>query len=230
MLFDLRGRGRRRTIQVIYLFLALLIGGGLIFFGIGGGAGSGGLLNAVNNNGISGSSAFNKRLKGDEKRAAATPSDPAAWALVANDHYQLAASTLNQNTGSFPNSSLHDLRASQSAWQRYLALNPPHPDPSLAIKMTTVLTGLNDLAGAARAAEIYANAYPSANSYARMAQYAYAAHNTSLGDLAARKSLGLAPKAQKSAYKALLDQIKKSPTGTSGSGAAAGSAGGTTTG
>jgi hypothetical protein len=222
MLFDLRGRGRRRTIQIIYLFLALLLGGGLIFFGIGGGSGSGGLLNAVNNNGTSAGSAFSKRLKSDERRAAATPSDPAAWALVANDHYELAVSTLNSTTQSFSASSLHDLRASQAAWQRYLALNPPHPDASLAIKMTTVLTGLNDPAGAAGAAEIYANAYPSANSYARMAQYAYAAHNTSLGDLASRKALSLAPKAQKSAYKTLLDQIKKSPTGTSGSGTASG--------
>jgi hypothetical protein len=222
MLFDLRGRGRRRTIQIIYLFLALLIGGGLIFFGIGGGAGSGGLLNAVNNNGTSAGSVFNKRLKGDERRAAASPSDPTAWATVANDHYELAASTVNQSTGAFPNSSLHDLRASQTAWRRYLALNPPHPDASLAIKMTTVLSGLNDLAGAATAAEIYANAYPTASTYARMAEYAYAAHNTNLGDLASRKALSLAPTAQKTAYKTLLDQIKKNPSGTTGSGSATG--------
>jgi hypothetical protein len=222
MLFDLRGRGRRRTIQIIYLFLALLIGGGLIFFGIGGGAGSGGLLNAVNNNGTSGTSAFNKRLKGDERRAAATPSDPTAWASVANDHYELAITTMDPNTRSFAGSSLHDLRASRTAWQRYLALNPPHPDASLAIKMTSVLNGLNDLAGAATAAEIYANSYPSANSYARMAQFAYGAHNTNLGDLASRKALSLAPKAQKTAYKTLLDQIKKNPAGTSGSGSATG--------
>ena len=35
MLFDLRGRGRRRTVQAIYLGLAILLGGGLIFFGVG---------------------------------------------------------------------------------------------------------------------------------------------------------------------------------------------------
>jgi hypothetical protein len=123
---------------------------------------------------------------------------------------------------------LHDLRASQAAWKRYLALNPPHPDASLAIKMTTVLTGLNDPAGAATAAEIYANAYPTANSYARMAQYAYTAHNTNLGDLASRKALSLAPQAQKATYKTLLDQIKKNPAGASGSGAGASGSGSTT--
>ncbi|HEY4830836.1 MAG TPA: hypothetical protein VIH85_28975, partial [Solirubrobacteraceae bacterium] len=47
MLFDLRSRGRRRTVQAVYLFLALLIGGGLVLFGVGAGNGFGGLLNAV---------------------------------------------------------------------------------------------------------------------------------------------------------------------------------------
>ena len=32
MLFDLRGRGRRRVVQVVYLGLALLLGGGLVLF------------------------------------------------------------------------------------------------------------------------------------------------------------------------------------------------------
>ena len=45
MLFDLRGRGRRRTVQVIYLSLALLMGGGLVLFGIGSDQ-SGGLVDA----------------------------------------------------------------------------------------------------------------------------------------------------------------------------------------
>ena len=47
MLFDLRGRHRRRAVKVIYVGLALLIGVGLIGFGIGGGLGGGGLLNAA---------------------------------------------------------------------------------------------------------------------------------------------------------------------------------------
>ena len=49
MLFDLRGRGRRRTVQVIYLSLAILMGGGLVLFGIGG-ATSGGLVDAITGN------------------------------------------------------------------------------------------------------------------------------------------------------------------------------------
>jgi hypothetical protein len=223
MLFDLRGRGRRRTIQIIYLFLAVLIGGGLIFFGIGGGAGSGGLLNAVNNNGTSSTSAFNKRLKSDERRAAAAPSDPTAWATVANDHYQLAIGTVNQSTGTFSGSALKDLRAAQSAWNHYLSLNPPHPDVSLASKMSQVLIGIGDYTGATTAFEVVVNSQPpSAGLYARLAEYAYAAHETRKGDLASQKAVSLAPKPQQAQLKQQLAAFKKNPTGTSGSGSATG--------
>ena len=64
MLFDLRGRGRRRTVQVIYLSLAILMGGGLVLFGIGG-ATSGGLFDAIGGSGGSSTSTdtvFKERL------------------------------------------------------------------------------------------------------------------------------------------------------------------------
>ena len=49
MLFDLRAGGRRRLVQVVYLFLAILLGGGLVLFGVGG-ATSGGLFDAFREN------------------------------------------------------------------------------------------------------------------------------------------------------------------------------------
>ncbi len=45
MLFDLRGSGRRRTVKIVYITLAFLMGGGLVLFGIGGDV-SGGLFDA----------------------------------------------------------------------------------------------------------------------------------------------------------------------------------------
>jgi len=51
MLFDLRGRGRRTTVRGVYLALAILMGGGLILFGVGTGVGGGGLLNAFGGGG-----------------------------------------------------------------------------------------------------------------------------------------------------------------------------------
>ena len=77
MLFDLRGRGRRRTVQSIYLGLAILMGGGLVLFGIGG-TSSGGLLDAIkeqrrrNTN----SDVFQKRLGGGEARDRAARRTP----------------------------------------------------------------------------------------------------------------------------------------------------------
>src|SRR5918997_620937 len=46
MLFDLRGTGRRRTVKVVYITLAFLMGGGLVLFGIGGDV-SGGLVDVI---------------------------------------------------------------------------------------------------------------------------------------------------------------------------------------
>ena len=82
MLFDLRGRGRRRTIKIVYITLALLMGGGLVLFGIGGGgAMSGGLVDAItgSSGGDTGAERFEKRER-DALRATQTrPQDAAAW-------------------------------------------------------------------------------------------------------------------------------------------------------
>ena len=68
MLFDLRGR-RRRAVQATYLTLALLMGGGLVFFGIGGDV-SGGLFDAFSERGGggNGNEAIEKRIDANEKR------------------------------------------------------------------------------------------------------------------------------------------------------------------
>ena len=77
MLFDLRGRGRRRTVQVIYLSLAVLMGGGLVLFGIGGGT-NGGLFDAIGGSGSSNTSTdtvFKDRLAAYERQLKADPQD-----------------------------------------------------------------------------------------------------------------------------------------------------------
>ena len=66
MLFDLRGR-RRRAVQATYLTLAVLMGGGLVLFGIGGGT-SGGIVDAITGNGSGGSAdtSLDKRIESQE--------------------------------------------------------------------------------------------------------------------------------------------------------------------
>lgn len=211
MLFDLRAPGRRRTIKTFYVFLALLMGGGLIFFGIGGNT-AGGLLDAFNGNGGGGSSggAVTKQVKQAERRANRNPSDPAAWANLAHVRYQLANNEgFNQARQQYTAKGLQDLQQAGVAWQKYLGLDPAHPDPDLANLMVHAYVYLNQAAPAERAQRIVAAARPSANAYAALAQYAYLAGDTGTGDLAAHKALALAPKAQKAQLKTSLAAIKK---------------------
>ena len=92
MLFDLRGRGRRRTVQVIYLGLALLMGGGLVLLGIGGNQNGGGLLDAFTNGGGSADTGvFGDRRKAAEKKVQANRQDATAWAALARARYQEAS-------------------------------------------------------------------------------------------------------------------------------------------
>ena len=94
MLFDLRG-GRRRTVQAVYILLAVLMGGGLILFGIGGSV-SGGLIDAItNNNGnaSTGLGTYRKRVDQAQRQANARPQDAAAWAQLARARFQLASAS-----------------------------------------------------------------------------------------------------------------------------------------
>src|SRR5438445_11265205 len=100
MLFDLRGRGRRKTVQVIYITLAVLMGGGLIFFGIGGSV-SGGLFDAIgltgNNSGGGGggNDILAKQERTAERRVRVNPNDSVAWATLARLRYQQAGQGAN---------------------------------------------------------------------------------------------------------------------------------------
>src|SRR6266480_3924548 len=119
MLFDLRGRGRRRTVQTIYVTLAILMGGGLVFFGIGG------------------NDVFSKQAAQAEKTLKVNGNDVAAWAVLARARFQQAGQGGNydQQTSQFTDKGKTALQQSSAAWEHYLALNPSKPDDSLASLM-----------------------------------------------------------------------------------------------
>lgn len=210
-------------VRVLYASLAVLMGGGLVLFGIGG-ATSGGLLDAIKGGG-GGSSGnqFAKRAQAAEKRAKTHPRDAAAWAALARARYQEAGigDNYDQTAGAFTAKGKQQLRSVGSAWDHYLALNPPKPDPNLAAQMVQAFgpAGLNQATKAVTAQEIIVDAQPpSAGLYARLAVFAYAAGQTRKGDLAAGKALALAPKAQRAALKQQLAQAKVSPQQVLGGG------------
>src|SRR5436305_1999714 len=107
MLFDLRGK-RRRAVQVTYAGLAVLMGSGLVFFGIGGSV-SGGLLDAFKGGG--GGSSGNKLIEqriDREKKLAATGNEAALKGLV-RDYYELATAQTSSTSTGFPPSAKDEL-------------------------------------------------------------------------------------------------------------------------
>ncbi len=213
MLFDLRGRGRRRTVQVIYLGLAILMGGGLVLLGVGGNTSGGGLLDAFTN----GSSApdtgvFGDRRKAVERRVKANRQDAAAWAALARARYQEASAGggVDQNTGVFTAEGKAELREADRAWKQYLKLDPPQLDATVAVIMAQVYgpAGLDRPDDAVAAQEIVADRREDVGSYLQLAGYAFAANQTRKGDLAGDKATSLATKEQKEQIKAQVEALK----------------------
>lgn len=213
MLFDLRGKGRRNTVRVIYLGLALLMGGGLVFFGIGGNV-SGGLLNAFDSSGGSSNGTFEKRVARYEARVEKNPRDAAAWAELARARYQetSAGENYDQATSSFTPKGIAKLREVERAWDRYLALNPRKPNADIANLMVQAFgpSGLNKLDKAVAAMEIVVDQRrpETAALYGQLAQLAYLAGQTRKGDLSAAKAVSLADKDEKQQLKQTLESFK----------------------
>jgi hypothetical protein len=217
MLFDLRGRGRRRTVQAIYLSLALLMGGGLVLFGIGSSS-SGGLFDALSGNsgGQSATAGIDKRIARAIAVTKARPRDPAPWAQLASLRFQRAGIDEITADGHYTESGLRRLALASQAWERHLALDPKQPDVRTAKFMIQAYdsTALNQLPNAVRAMQIVTAAQkpPNSNLFAQLAQLAYRAHDVRTGDLAGDRAVSLAPKAQRKALRSALDTLKTQAT------------------
>ncbi len=222
MLFDLRGRGRRRTVQVIYLGLAILMGGGLVLFGIGG-ATSGGLFDAINGNGgggsNSGTAALERTATTAQQATVADPQDAAAWARLVKARFQLAGTDNGVDAnGNFTAAGKRRLVPVEQAWDRYVALDPNPPDDTVAGYMVQAFSsaGLDKPDKAVRALEMIidvrggpdAEATTRSNLYSQLAVYAYAAGQNRKGDLAAAKAVSLAVPSERKLLKQNLDSAK----------------------
>ncbi len=213
MLFDLQSRGRRNVVRIIYLWLAILMGGGLVLFGIGTGVEGGGLLDIFSNSGSDTSAQVSRAETRANRAVRANPQDPEAWAALARARYQTAGLGDNYDsaTNTFTDSGVEKLETAVAAWQRYLTLESRSPDPSLARLMAGAYseTGLNEPGEAAAAMEIVTEQQPSAAAYGALAQYAYLATQIRKGDLAAAKAVELAPAAQQRLVRRQLEDVKE---------------------
>ncbi len=214
MLFDLKGR-RRRVIQGTYLLLAVLMGGGLVLFGIGSNTSQGGLVDAFTGggggSGDAGSGQIADRVGQAEARLRTNPRDQAALAAVVRGRYQLATAKTGANSTSFPPEAQPDLRAAAATWERYLAQRPARPDDSLAGLMLQAYSefGLRRPDKAAQAATIVAKARPSASSWLGVAQYATLAGDEKGADRAGKRALKTASSTERPAVKQQLAALEK---------------------
>jgi len=221
MLFDLRSAGRRRTVKTVYLGLALLMFVGFVGFSIGSSGLSGGIVDAItgNSGGGGGDDAATKRLtdqiQAAQRKADATPAEPANWAALARARLRFASvgDNFDPAKGDFTAAGKRQLTAASTAWDKYVALDPPKPDESLARQMIQAYISLGKADKAVAAQEIVAQAEPTQQTFTNLAVYSYQANQTRKGDLAAKKAVDLAPKDEKKDLKKQLDQLKAQALG-----------------
>ena len=198
--------------QATYLMLAVLMGGGLVLFGIGGDV-SGGLLDAFKGGGgPSADSAFQKRIDSQEERLQANPNNEAVLQSLVRDYYSLATSQRESGTTGFPPDAKDDLRKAGVYWQRYVdAADKPNPDTAGYALQVYDVGGLNKPKDAQQAASILADATNDTPAYLRLVAYASRAGDKRTANLAAQKAVDLAPKAQKKAVEKQAEALKKPP-------------------
>jgi hypothetical protein len=219
MLFDLKGK-RRRVVQGTYLALAVLIGVGLVGFGIGGSGG--GIFDSNSGGGGSnqGNKVVQKKIDTAEKQLQVNPKNVAALGDVIRGHYQLASAKADPNTGVFSKDARDDLQQAADTWQRYLATKPKKIDVGLGRVMVQAYSGLAQLSsgsqatathywgGASEASELIAGQQQTPPNYIALVQYATLAGQTSKADLAGQRAISLAPKAQRKAVQQQVNQAK----------------------
>jgi hypothetical protein len=230
MLFDLQGR-RRRVVQVTYVGLALLMGGGLVLSGIGSDA-SGGLLDAFIGDGADEGDArkpFENQIKDANKRLAANPKDERALATLVRANYGLANLERNEVNGQAadykPEGQKH-LQDADAAWGRYLATDPERIDAGLAgtaLQIYNATGPPQDKQKVIRPATVLAEQENSSQAYLRLFQVALSVGDTRTAGLAERKALSLTgSKDERKDIKQQIDQVRAQAAtqGAGGDGAA----------
>jgi hypothetical protein len=208
MLFDLRGK-RRRAVQATYLILAILMGGGLVLFGIGGSGGN--IFDAFDSSsGDSGNEQLEKRIDRLETKLRTSPNDTVTLAALVKANYQAAVSQTPSGTTTIPEEGKDELRKAGQYWERYVAATDNDPDPGLAQYALNIYDtgGLNQPAKATEAVRVLAAKSNDARTYLLLVQYATAAGDTRTAKLAAQKAVELAPKNQRKEVEKAVKQLQ----------------------
>ena len=220
MVFDLRGR-RKRVVQVVYAILAFLMAASLLtvvgpvsvgdIFGTGGGGDP--------------SSSLDDQAQRIETRLKKDPDNEALLLALVRTRYS-AGNTLvevDPSTGqqSITPEAQEEYTKAADAWLRYLRTSPEQPNPNVAQQAAGALFTLasisstaaeaeTNLADAAKAQAIVAEARPSVGTLSTLAYYSYAALDFKQGDAAAKQAATEATsKAQRRSIETQLAAIRK---------------------
>jgi hypothetical protein len=219
MLFDLKGR-RRRVVQVTYVGLALLMGGGLVLSGIGSDA-SGGLLDALVGGGGNSSTSdakkpFQNQIKAADLKLRANPNDAAALTTLVRAHFGLAGLEQTENNGqvAYSQKGVEELRTAERAWGRYIATDPEKIDTGIAATALALYGILGPPEAKnreryVRPAQEIAAQTNTPDAYITLVQVATRAGDTRIAALAERKALSLAQtKDEKATIKNRISEVK----------------------
>jgi hypothetical protein len=220
MLFDLRSRGRRRTVRVVYALLALVMVIGLVGLGVGTGS-SGGILNAGENSssGGTGNAVENQQLK---RALKAVKQHPSAnnWANLLAARWSDAGSGSNYNstTSTYTASGKKQLQLAAQAWQQYQKLANQKSDPNFlqnAFLGAEIYQSLKQYSAESAVWNLAAQVTPGKQGEKPLlclAYSSYAAKEKPKGDLAAAQAVKLLPKIDQLTVKAELKSASTSTT------------------
>jgi tetratricopeptide (TPR) repeat protein len=198
-----------------------------VLFGIGGDV-QGGLFDAFSSDSNDdGSGQLKDEVEKAQKRTTAAPRDAAAWAALAaaSVNYASGGDGFDENSGQFTQEGRDRLAEADRAWRRHVALAGEKPDTEVAKRMALLAYapgGLNKPAEAVKAFEaaLENDEDPQYGDFLQLAQFAYLAGQTRKAELAGKRAVELAPKAQRAEVKSTIEQFKTSAAGGSGATAA----------
>jgi hypothetical protein len=170
MLFDLQGP-RKTLVKVIYLGLAILMGGGLVLFGVGSQV-NGGLANVFGNS--SSSDAAQTTVENAQKAVAKNPNDPKALQnlIAANYGLSVTAENYNSKTQEFSKAGKAQLQQGAKNWNKYLKETDGKPSLQTANYAVQLYLGLQDAKGAAKAQALVTAQKPNSANYLALMLYA----------------------------------------------------------
>jgi hypothetical protein len=220
VIFDLKSGKRRRVVQIVFGFLAVIFFLGFVGFGIGGEV-SGGIFDALgfgSGDSGSGSPQYEEQIEEAEATLETDPENEAALLDLARYHYLSATESgieSDPSTGvtSITEDARAELEEAVAAWERYLETKPKRPDAGVAANAAQAFVYLEDADGAASAQRIFAEDQRSSAAYYQLAFYLYADGKLSAGDEAGERAVELAEPSSRSAVRrsteALAEQARK---------------------